>query len=637
MIEEVGGDDPRGRSAAAGDAVSLAYLVVALAVTVWFDGGLDAGGALVLGGTALLVVPVVFTEASRSSPSVRLLLLSWGLGIVVSLTFAVHRADMTEAILTYCLPPFAFLAAGRLYRQPWGPVAVVAILAASGAVYWGHALLSWTGPPLEHMRSNWLAVFWHNPTGALMGSFGLLSAALSVRARLRWAVPAGAAAALALAGLWLTGSRGAMIATALGLTVTLVASREVGWARLASATGAVLVGAALAGAVLLQVGGIRTPGDAQQERVAPAERDEPELVRIHQSAEGNLRARFAHMDAGMELFSDHPVTGAGMGAYGELGNRRASPGANLTLSAHNEFVEALAEGGLLFGVPFLAAGLTIAGLAFRRVRRHSGNGRVLEPGLLAGSAGVSVLLLVHTAADIDWRYPVIPALLAVSAAVMIGPARSRSVPAQRGLVTVPLVIALALGVAAAGTETWTRAARAVDDSELPLPAAPWDLHRRVEAARVLADGGDIRAARRVLEPAERWSPKSPSIDVMQATVAYRAGDLTVEELTSSLDGQRTGASAYVLVAEALLVDGHRQRTSEVVEEGFALTSEHGGTPYARAELWELRVRHAAATGDCDQAVRLASEASSDVYVDRYVDDIDERLAAVLTDEGCPGT
>lgn len=625
-----------GLAAAAGDAIALAYLAVVLVVTVLFDGGLDAGGLLIVGGTALLTVPIVFLEAARTSRPVRTLLLTWGLGIVVSVAFAVHRADMTEAILTYASPPFAFLVALRLRRRPWGVWALVAILATSFVAYWGRAFLTWLGPPLEHMRSNWLAVFWHNPTGALMGSFAVFALALSLRSRARWAVAAAVSSALALAGLWLTGSRGAMIATALGLVVAVIASRDVGWRRIATTGAGVCVGGTLAVALLLQLGGIRTSTGVQPGPVASvgAEPVATRLVRVEPNAAHNLRARFAHMDAALSLFSEHPVTGAGMGAYGDLGNRLASPGANLTLSAHNEFVETLAEGGLLFGVPFLISGAAVGLLALRRTGRIDRQNGPPAAALSAGAAGVAVLLLIHTAIDIDWRYPVIPALLGVAAAILCD---RRSVEGSRsGLLAVsPLVIALLMGTVAAGVETSYRAERASDRSDLAVPAAPWDLHRRVDAARTLASDGDLPGAREVLRPAAGWNGKSPTIDVMQRVIAYRAGDATVGELTSVLAGRRTGASTYVLVGEALLDRGEHDAADRVLAQGVALTEEHAGTQFARSELWELRIRHAAEVDGCAAARRIAREASDDPRVLPYVRDMDQRAADVLVAEGCP--
>lgn len=628
--------EPSGLAAAAGDAVGLAYLAAVLVVTVLFDGGLDAGGLLLLGGTALLAVPVVLLEVARATRPTRILLLMWGLGIVVSVAFAVHRAGMTEAILTYALPPVAFLVAIRLRRRPWGASVLVGVIAASSVVYGGQAFLRWLGPPLEHMRSNWLAVSWHNPTGALMGSFAVLALALSVRHRPRLAVPAAVWSALSLAGLWLTGSRGAMIATVLGLAVAAVASRDAGWRRIATTGAGVLVGATVAVALLLQLGGLRTSIGDEPEAAAAAEAEPvtPRLVRIEPNAAHNLRARFAHMDAGLSLFSQHPVTGAGMGAYGDLGNRLASPGLNLTLSAHNEFVEALAEGGLLFGLTFLTSGAAAGFVAVRRTWELDRPEAAPVSGLAAGAAGVTVLLLVHTAVDIDWRYPVIPALLATVVAILWDRRTTVTRSWTAGLAAVPLVLALALGVTAAAAEGWARTARASDGRDLAVPAAPWDLHRRVQAARTLASGGDLSGAWEVLAPAERWNATSPDIDVMQDVIAYRAGDLTASELTSGLGGQRTGASTYVLVGEALLDGGHLSAASTAIEEGFALTSEHAGTPYARDELWELRIRHAATAGDCLRAEQLASEAVDDPYVQRYVDDVEDRASEIL-DEQCP--
>lgn len=628
--------EPSGLAAAAGDAIAVAYLAVVLVVTVLFDGGLDAGGLLLLGGTALLTVPVVLLEAARTTRPIRILLLMWGLGIVVSVAFAVHRVDMTEAILTYALPPVAFLVAIRLGRRPWGDSVLVGVIAASWVVYGGQAFLRWLGPPLEHMRSNWLAVSWHNPTGALMGSFAVLALALSVRHRPRWAVPAAVWSALSLAGLWLTGSRGAMIATVLGLVVAAVASRDAGWRRIATTGAGVLVGATVVVALLLQLGGLRTsigdqPGAAAAGEAEPVT---PRLVRIEPNAAHNLRTRFAHMDAGLSLFSQHPVTGAGMGAYGQLGNRLASPGANLTLSAHNEFVEALAEGGLLFGLTFLMSGAAAGFVAVRRAWEVERLEAARVSGLAAGAAGVAVLLLVHTAVDIDWRYPVIPALLATVVAILWDRRTTETGSWTAGLAAVPLVLALALGVTAAAVEGSARTARVSDGSDLAVPAAPWDLHRRVQAARTLARDGDLSGARDVLAPAARWNAKSPEIDVMQDVIAYRAGDLTASQLTSGLGGQRTGAATYVLVGEALLDDGHLSAASTVIEEGFALTSEHPGTPYARDELWELRIRQAAAVGDCLRAERLASEAVDDPDVQRYVADVEDRTSEIL-DEQCP--
>jgi O-antigen ligase len=128
--------------------------------------------------------------------------------------------------------------------------------------------------------------------------------------------------------------------------------------------------------------------------------------------------------------------------------------------AHNGYLQALSDGGLLLGVPFLVAVLVVTALAMRllwravRRRQFSLGGFVVPLVLLA--------VLAHSAVDFDWSYPADLALAAVLAGLVVAQPRPPQRQKAVRLTTHRAVGALATAAAVATLVVAALAARPGD-------------------------------------------------------------------------------------------------------------------------------------------------------------------------------
>jgi hypothetical protein len=117
--------------------------------------------------------------------------------------------------------------------------------------------------------------------------------------------------------------------------------------------------------------------------------------------------------------------------------------------AHDDYLQALAEGGLLLGLPFLGACGAIA-FGLLRVGRSRVHSRVVDvrTGVVVGA----IALMVHAAVDFDWTYPALFCLAAIVTALALGPVLRR--PAR----SVGITTSDAFGLPSPSPRPWVRTA-----------------------------------------------------------------------------------------------------------------------------------------------------------------------------------
>ncbi|MDP8959665.1 MAG: O-antigen ligase family protein [Actinomycetota bacterium] len=585
--------------------------------TFWYLAGFDGGfetAAVRLAGLGLLATGaggVAVLEASRLPTTARILLAGWGLGALASLTFASVRSDFVHPALTYGLVPIVALSGMRLWRRRWGPGAVLLILLASLGSYWQNALWSWWGQILSDSPGPaWQPLSWHNQSSILMGALGVVFLGATLTGGRLTAAACGLASTAALAGCWLSGSRGGVAATALGITVTVLAAlRLKGRRRPLPRLGAVLLSAVLLVGLLLHL-----PGGSGPTTHPLAARAEP--------VDGALQLRLDHIQAGLGMFSARPLWGHGLGSYGRVAAQFSSPSAHLTSSAHSEPAEALAEGGLAFGLPFIAAYLAAATLvALALLRPHRLMGPLAGPSevrgpLALGAAGVVAALLLHGAADFDWLYPVLPALLALGVGILCAetfrPSEGRW---WEGLVVVPVVALLGAGGIGAAVES------------LGSGPAPWDATAALSASLWLSGREDYEEAERSLVRAAAWNPGDSRLATVGAVLHYQAGFASPEDLTATLHVGRSPFSMFNLVAEVLIDGGDYAEARATLQEVLASYPSHlAWRPQGAARLtWALAIRLEGETRGCRSALQAGRRASADPLVGESGDSL-ARLA-----------
>lgn len=298
--------------------------------------------------------------------------------------------------------------------------------------------------------------------------------------------------------LYLSLSRGALAAGALGLAV-LVASR-LPRARPRLPVAVVTLGLAAVLAVAVhEVLDVRTSPASQQ--------GAPQRLL---SSSTSYRADYWDVAAGM--VADEPLTGDGAGSFGRVWERER-PSLIYARDAHNLYLEMLAEVGLV-GLAILLVAL---GLPFLRARRA-----IRVP---AGRAALAayVALLAHAAVDWDWELPVVM-LCTVTLAVAVlragepaapsasgAAARAGLVAAAIGLATVAFVVHIGNGAVVAAHDALDRgdpiaAAREAERARrfAPWAAEPWRLLGEADAAAGRPVQAEEHIRRALVEDPNAW-------------------------------------------------------------------------------------------------------------------------------------
>jgi O-antigen ligase len=148
---------------------------------------------------------------------------------------------------------------------------------------------------------------------------------------------------------------------------------------------AVRVGLALAMIVAVFMGVLYFGGDEAFSRL---------LGTVDSSDPTTGRAHF--WGATIEVIKDHPLTGAGLGAFSAVYPRYDTANGNYRLEqAHNDYLQILSDGGVVAGLLGLAFVLWLFKTALRRIQTHDKFRRGVALGALAGCVAV----LIHSFFD----------------------------------------------------------------------------------------------------------------------------------------------------------------------------------------------------------------------------------------------
>lgn len=216
-------------------------------------------------------------------------------------------------------------------------------------------------------------------------------------------------APLSFAGVLYSTSKGSQISLAIGLLVIgvlgVVCFRWSGLIRLATvAVLSALVSFAVAGPPFFSVGvASAIPGTSTLKRVEGSE-----------IWYNGLSARLDWMGDSFVVLANWPITGSGFHSLAVASHLvdRPIPSAFV----HNSYLQALAEGGLVLGLPFVGGCLAIAFIGARWVFRSFRNPEHFLP------AGISVALLavmLHSFFDWDWNFPAAMMQAAILAGLVI--------------------------------------------------------------------------------------------------------------------------------------------------------------------------------------------------------------------------
>lgn len=320
--------------------------------------------------------------------------------------------------------------------------ALLVLITAAGLVEFAQAWFPWWGGE-DPGRAMIGTFYWHNPYGAFLLPPALLGLALWLRCR-RWLASLGLAAfTFGCVGVLYSTSRASLACLGVG-AVLLAAAALVSPGRVRTLTRvATAVGVAVTTSYV--IGGPPFFPHRELATAAIAGRTAGQSL----AQNGGYRLQFWH--EALHVFWHHPFTGGGYHSMVAESAGRVPQDWALSPFAHNGYLQALSDGGLLLGLPFLAAVLAVIVVAARLLwrsasRRQFGLGGFAVPLVLAG-------LLAHSAVDFDWSYPADLALAAVLAGLAVGfdmthrPAVRQPRPRAAGL-TVVAAAGVALAIAA---------------------------------------------------------------------------------------------------------------------------------------------------------------------------------------------
>ncbi len=404
--------------------VKTIAVCTAVAVAPWLTGGqeplavLISTLALLLGALMLWRQPEVRKLKRGPLSMIYAALVVWGL---LSLFWSVNRYSTVLWIVQLVMAGLVFRLAYSVAREAGGKELLVRLYLGSAAVFAVYGLWLYVTGSYPRLTGSF---YWANPAAAY-----LMPAILITADRLKRGNGWLWAGALAFFGavFALADSRGATLVLLLVAGLYLLVSRhkKAYWITLLFA---IIAGVTLT-IVMVQVRSI--PGNAVTS-TAPGERFKEAALGESQSG----KDRINYLISSVRLWEDHPFLGTGAGTFRDVHPGRQIAVVSASANAHNFYVQALPELGLL-GVFLVVMLATI--LLFGLLRGLLGGGENLP--IVLGCAA----LLMHIGLDIDASYPALLGLTALLAGLVYSQGKTEGVvfswrvPAVAALLLVPVI------------------------------------------------------------------------------------------------------------------------------------------------------------------------------------------------------
>lgn len=580
------------------DALAAAATGGLLLYLPFADGGFLPAPTRWAGWILVAAVPVFFAEMPRVPIPGRILASAWGLGAVLAFAAALERTAFWRPLIVYALLPLAAVATMRIWRRGWGPPALLMLLLLSFGRTWYEGFAAWHGTALSDATSlSWRSLSFNHQSAAAMLLGGVAFSAIAVTtSRTAVRLGTGLVAAAGLSGLWLSDSPLSLVAAGVGLALVALGTRP---KRVLLHLGAVVATAAILVAVLTFSQG----GTSEDAPLA-------DLQSIDIS-------RLDHWEAGFAMFADRPLTGRGPGSFATAGSRFADPGADVTVAALSEPMEALAEGGLVFGLPVLAAFAFVLFAGVVRNQRVAGESEFRGGTLLAGAAS-AVALTLHAAVHFDWLFPLVAAYLAVTAGIVFGE-RERDEPSRPStmLFAVPVAALLAIALAGATAESGpTGLPENPTALQLAEAAIPWNgPYARSLLTQLLLEGYRDEAAL-LADRTVGWNPGYRGMATLGALADYLGGSAGAGAVRDTLDQEHPDFATSNLAAGILRSEGDLEEARAVAGNTIALLPFYAAAePVEPAfQAWMLWIDLTGRLQGCDAALSGATAAAGDPIV-----------------------
>lgn len=362
-------------------------------------------------GALLVALSVVLARPSRVlPPAVTAVTILGSAGALAVAVFSpTGWAGVSVGASYVCALWLATAVAATIRRRPAALETLAALVVVAGCVEYAEGWLPWWGGgnPGHPMIGTF---YWHDPFAAFLLPAALLGLWLWIWRRRVPALLGLLGFTLCSTGVLYSTSRAALGCLVIGAVATL-AMALAGSERL-RATGRGIGAVAVAAAASYLVAG--PPFFSHRVTAAGAIQGRTAGQSLGQN--GGYRLQFWH--EALSAFGRHPVTGGGYHSLASESVGHVPSGWAISPFAHNGFLQPLADGGLLLGLPFLLACTAVALVTLRLLMTAA---RRRTPSLAGFGVPLALgLVMVHSAVDFDWTYAADLALFGILAGAAVG-------------------------------------------------------------------------------------------------------------------------------------------------------------------------------------------------------------------------
>jgi O-antigen ligase len=400
-------------------------------------------------GAGFTLVAVLATRPDRRFRNVPLLLAAAMSvsGFVVAATAMSGWQGATIAATYACVAWLAVAVGAEVRRRPQTGLLVAGVILFATLEEFAGGWTAWHGgmDPRVPMSGTF---YWYNQFAAFMIPGGVIGAAFWLGRRGPIALLGLLSTILAAIGVFYSTSRASLACLLLGLVL-------VGFLYLLVQGSLKLVLRAAFGAVIVAAGVVFVAGPPFfPHRVSPFAGEASRTAGQSLGQNGGYRLDFWR--EALAVFTHHPLVGSGFRALASVANPLVSASWPRSPLAHNGFLQALSDGGLVLGVPLCIAAAILLWRLLTQVRsaiRHA----EASPVALAVPVALAALL-AHSFVDFDWSYASLFALTAVLGGIVLGriPATDGAAAGSAAAPRSPFRLALlAVGVATLALAAYT--------------------------------------------------------------------------------------------------------------------------------------------------------------------------------------
>ncbi|MGM0370584.1 MAG: O-antigen ligase family protein [Bacillota bacterium] len=221
-----------------------------------------------------------------------------------------------------------------------------------------------------------------------------------------------------LIGLFLSGSRGSMIAFFVSLPLLFIGLKGKELYQSIFKTVSIVIVAL----IMVQIIVVSAP--YLQENI-----EMQQLSKILIDSEGfissSVAARLKFWDKAVQLFSDKPLTGYGLGSYHVASYLKYEGGVSYSRFVHNYYLQILSDVGVMGAILFVGFLVSLLQIAWKKIRSQQYSDYL--PGLLAAL----LAFLLHIGVDFSWNFSAVGVLFFVGIGILIANDDDNSAKKQR--------------------------------------------------------------------------------------------------------------------------------------------------------------------------------------------------------------